>query len=413
MITTKSKLRFWLAAGYVLGVLVAAYPAYLLYQIFIPASSQSQTAAAPNETRLAELKQQLQLVSLQIHRFEAELVLGRKLYRQESLKDEKTTYLGQVVTGHDQLLALLNEKWSRLQNSKTNRSKLQRQRIQLENLLNKSDVKTVNPSILELDEEHDSNNASLEKYLAMTGPDVYLYWPSRDAYFVMTTTTASKPTNDKVTEFLQKSSLQSFMVSLPVNTNQRVIDKLQQQPNLTENLKKITQRFYFQDHWSTDNGHTSWLLRVNLEGPQGLSASLLPSELAQLRSLSLPIFQHSSQQQSTEKNVYSAVIFDCRKLSTQTGLFPRIMTPKGESVYTVSQTDPNRITPKGAMVYSTLLATLVSELGSSPLLISVQETRGTYAMDWVISEMDASKVMTINERNGLFFKGRIGVLLPD
>jgi len=401
MITRKIKLKMWLLAGYLLGTAITVYPAYLLYQVLTPIDEQNALSPV-SKTRLSEFTQQLDLVSLQIHRLQAELISGRKLYRQKSFKDKNTTYLGQVFTNHDELLAILRDKWSRLQIRKASHHILQTQLIKSKSETSKSKVH----------DSHVSNDVSLMQYLQQSGPDIYVYWPTRDAYFIVTIATSAKPTEENVTEFLQQTPLQQFIMALPVNSQQRIIDKLQQQTNLTRKLQQISQHFYFLDQWQTDDSHTAWLLRVNLEGSQGLSAALLPIELAQLRNDSLSLSAHPTEE-NLIKTEYSAVIFDLRTVSSKPGLFPRIVTSRGDSVYTISQTDPNRITRNGAVVYSESLTTLQSMLGLSLLLVAVQEIRGPYGLDWVISEADASKIITANHRSGMFFKGRIGALLAN
>jgi len=384
-----------------LGAGITVYPAYLLYQVLIPADKQKESVTL-SKTRLSELAQQLQLVSLQIHRLQAELILGRQLYRLKSLKDKNTTYLGLKVDNHDGLRLMLRDKWSHLHISKANRNRLQAQQ-------NNAQSKTPNSSESVVQGSQSSDDVSLMQYLRQSGPDIYLHWPSRDAYFIMTTATSSKPTVDKVREFLQQTPLQQFIVALPVNSQQRIIDKLQRQVNLTEKIREVSQHYYFLEQWQIGNGYTAWLLRVNLEGPQGLSAALLPTELALLRNHSLPLFAKPAQ----DKTEYSAVVFDLRTVSIKPGLFPRIITPSGESVYTVSQTDPNLITRKGAMAYSRSLPSLLLMLGEATLIIPVHEIRGSYGLDWVVSEADASKIIAANQHSGLFFEGRIGVWLAN
>jgi hypothetical protein len=196
-----------------------------------------------------------------------------------------------------------------------------------------------------------------------------------------------------------------------VNENRVVQNRV---AGLIKNAEIVEQRQF-------DDGSYQVMMAMPLGGPQGLSATLLPTQVAKIKQSK--IISRVTQSQAAEPPApsqpeaapapYSGLIVDAQGLNASPAAFPRIIAQSGDVVYDLTSADPNAAT-EGLCVYKKSLdaAKQLPRAGDNPLIVKAVDASGSNRVDLVLSDQDAKAVLAANTSKN-FLRDALVIVIID
>ena len=177
-----------------------------------------------------------------------------------------------------------------------------------------------------------------------------------------------------------------------------------------------------------DDGSFQVRMKMPMDGAEGLSASLLPTQMNKVRkvrvishtkkgtisSTSVTSSSEAVQETTTEKALnYTGLIIIAKGLDAKPAMYPRILDESGESVYDVASANPNATIEEGLTGYRKSIdaAKQVARVGNNPLIIKATKISGKYNADIIVADSDAHKIFQADSKGGILGEAKVVVVI--
>jgi hypothetical protein len=177
-----------------------------------------------------------------------------------------------------------------------------------------------------------------------------------------------------------------------------------------------------------DDGSFQVKMKMPMDGAEGLSASLLPTQINKVRKVRVishtkkgtisPASASSSTEAVQEATVqkalnYTGLIINAKGLGAKPAMYPRILDESGNSVYDVASANPNATIEEGLTGYRKSIdaAKQVARVGNNPLIIKATKISGKYNADIIVADSDAHKIFQADSKGGILGEAKVVVVI--
>jgi len=180
-----------------------------------------------------------------------------------------------------------------------------------------------------------------------------------------------------------------------------------------------------------DDGSYQVMMAMPMGGPQGLNATLLPTQMAQLQQARMvtrvtrdpapaatapatqpQLSSADTAQQPAASVSYTGLIIDTKGHEAAPAAFPRIISQSGDILYDLGMVDPNAAT-NGMSAYRKSLdaARQLARAGNNPLVVEAVDVAGRNRTDLVLSDEDAAKLLEADAAGSFLYDAHVIVVI--
>jgi hypothetical protein len=207
-----------------------------------------------------------------------------------------------------------------------------------------------------------------------------------------------------IAEALNKArhNLLETIVSLRINTENRVIDIVENYPSVMSQLRQMTYQAPEVDNlrrYLYDGTVEVWS-EMKLNG--GFTQLILPPEIRQIESIKQVMPGKNSKQlqaSSRTAQIYTGMVVDARGLQAIPVIAPRILDENLEEVFGPTYASREFAVQKGVVRYTTNIwqAKFDLRVSDNPIVVKALKTIWPRRCDFIISNSDADKLRSASE----------------
>ena len=197
-------------------------------------------------------------------------------------------------------------------------------------------------------------------------------------------------------------NLLETVVSLRINSRDRVIDIVENFPSIMTQLRDMAQKAPELERlrkYQYDGSVEVWS-QMSLSG--GFAQLILPPEIRQIEPIKQVLKPNSPSQlriRSRSSEIFTGMVVDARGIQAVPVLAPRVLAEKLEEVFGAAYVSREFAVQRGMVRYSTDLwrAKFHPRVSDNPLIVKALKVLSPSRCDFVISNADAAKLRSSSE----------------
>ncbi len=204
------------------------------------------------------------------------------------------------------------------------------------------------------------------------------------------------------------TELMNIVLSLPVDSNSRVSDRISGNRLIRSQLEEIITS---KPTTVLANDQTI-ALQFNLKG--AFLQLLLPEEIKQLSEIQTVTTKTKGKTSQQQPNKYSGLVIDARAIKASPALVPEIRDENGRQIYGTAFISREFAVQYGAGLYACCMNEKVKQkVGKNPLSIRALKAIGPNQSTLVVSNGDAAKLRSVSSHLSFLKQARVAILLSE
>jgi hypothetical protein len=209
-----------------------------------------------------------------------------------------------------------------------------------------------------------------------------------------------------------RHNLLETIVGIRINSENRVIDIIENYPTVMSQLRNMTYRAPEVDELRRllYDGTVEVWSHMKLNG--GFTQLILPPEIRQIESIKQLLPQKNPvSNRSRSSEIYTGMVVDARGIQAVPVIAPRILDENLEEVFGPTYASREYAVQHGVARYTTNIwkAKFDSRVGDNPIVVKALKTKWPGRCDFIISNADADKLRSASEH--LLFRRECRVII--